>query len=61
MMPDHSRRAHNPALGLFGGLGESGRCVAAAMVDAEMADCLRGMPEPDLVFPASRLKPIQER
>ena len=59
MTPDHFPRVHVLAPGLLAGLGYSGRGIAAAtMIGAELAARVRGVPDPDLVFPASELKPI---
>jgi glycine/D-amino acid oxidase-like deaminating enzyme len=62
MTPDHFPRVHVLAPGLFAGLGYSGRGIAAAtMIGAELAARARGVPDGDLAFPASELKPIAGR
>ncbi|HVY15550.1 MAG TPA: FAD-binding oxidoreductase [Rhodopila sp.] len=62
MTPDHFPRVHALAPGLFAGLGYSGRGIAAAtMIGAELAARACGVPDRDLVFPLSPLKPIPGR
>jgi glycine/D-amino acid oxidase-like deaminating enzyme len=62
MTPDHFPRVHHLAPNLFAGLGYSGRGIAAAtMIGAELAARVRGVPDQDLVFPLSPLKPIRGR
>ncbi len=60
MTPDHFPRVHVLAPNLYAGLGYSGRGIAAAtMIGAELAARVRGATDADLVFPASRLRPIR--
>ena len=62
MTPDHFPRVHVLAPGLYAGLGYSGRGIAAAtMIGAELAARVRGVPEAELVFPASTLRPLAWR
>jgi glycine/D-amino acid oxidase-like deaminating enzyme len=62
MTPDHFPRVHCLAPGLFAGLGYNGRGIAAAtLIGAELAARVRGVPDPDLVFPASDLRPLAWR
>jgi glycine/D-amino acid oxidase-like deaminating enzyme len=60
MTPDHFPRVHVLAPNLYAGLGYSGRGIAAAtMIGAELAARVRGAADADLVFPASKLRPIR--
>ena len=62
MTPDHFPRVHVLAPGLYAGLGYSGRGIAAAtMIGAELAARVRGVPDADLVFPVSTLRPLAWR
>jgi glycine/D-amino acid oxidase-like deaminating enzyme len=57
--PDQFPRVHRLGPNLFSGLGYSGRGIAAAtMIGAELAARVRGVPDADLVFPESNLRPI---
>ena len=57
--PDQFPRVHSLGPNLYTGLGYSGRGIAAAtMIGAELAARVRGVPDADLVFPASDLRPI---
>ncbi len=60
MTPDHFPRVHMLGPDLYSGLGYSGRGIAAAtLIGAELAARVRGVPDADLVFPASDPRPIE--
>jgi glycine/D-amino acid oxidase-like deaminating enzyme len=62
MTPDQFPRVHVLGPDLYAGLGYSGRGIAAAtMIGAELAARVRGVPDADLVFPASQPRPIAWR
>jgi glycine/D-amino acid oxidase-like deaminating enzyme len=62
MTPDHFPRVHALAPGLFAGLGYSGRGIAAAtLIGSELAARVRGVPDQDLVFPATKLQTMPFR
>jgi glycine/D-amino acid oxidase-like deaminating enzyme len=62
MTPDHFPRVHVLGPQLYAGLGYSGRGIAAAtLIGSELAARIRGVPDADLVFPATDLRPLAWR
>ena len=59
MTADHFPRLHEPAPGLFAGLGYNGRGIAAAtMMGRDLSMLARGAHDDATVFPLSRLRPL---
>jgi glycine/D-amino acid oxidase-like deaminating enzyme len=59
MTPEHFPRLHEPAPGLFAGLGYNGRGIAAAtMMGRDLAALVRGATDAGTVFPLMPLRPL---